>query len=210
MAITSRSSLRAATSGQGPRVHARARAPDSLSHGRHIPGERPHQVEPGEPALSWPVSRSSSGLRGWAPRGPSSPAPRWSRWRASPGCSPTFTAPFSRRGPLESRGGPGFAGWIAHHYIHHVDLSANINFMLPLCDFLLGTRKDAITRDRALTWPSTSRRVPSLRHSDGTSQGPARDEGSRRSPLHRIADGVFLYRGYFSNSAIRRRAGRAR
>jgi hypothetical protein len=41
-----------------------------------------------------------------------------------------------------------------HHYIHHVDLSANINFMLPLCDFLLGTRKAALSELEARGWPS--------------------------------------------------------
>ena len=32
-----------------------------------------------------------------------------------------------------------------HHYIHHIDLSANINFLLPLCDLLFGTQKWVLT-----------------------------------------------------------------
>ena len=36
-----------------------------------------------------------------------------------------------------------------HHYIHHIDLSANINFMLPICDFLFGTQKFALTDKEA-------------------------------------------------------------
>jgi hypothetical protein len=40
-----------------------------------------------------------------------------------------------------------FAWLDQHHYIHHVDPTANINFLLPLCDFLLGTRKAALTAE---------------------------------------------------------------
>jgi hypothetical protein len=32
-----------------------------------------------------------------------------------------------------------------HHYVHHVDMHANINFLLPICDLLLGTEKRALT-----------------------------------------------------------------
>jgi hypothetical protein len=32
--------------------------------------------------------------------------------------------------------------WLdCHHYIHHLDVRANINFLLPLCDLLLGTHR---------------------------------------------------------------------
>ncbi|MCK6549470.1 hypothetical protein L6R52_26760 [Myxococcota bacterium] len=31
-----------------------------------------------------------------------------------------------------------------HHYVHHIDLSANMNFMLPLCDVLFGTEKGIV------------------------------------------------------------------
>jgi hypothetical protein len=34
-----------------------------------------------------------------------------------------------------------------HHYIHHIDLAANINFMLPICDVLFGTQKAALTSE---------------------------------------------------------------
>jgi len=40
-----------------------------------------------------------------------------------------------------------FAWLDRHHYIHHVDPTANINFLLPLCDFVLGTRKAALTAE---------------------------------------------------------------
>jgi hypothetical protein len=42
-----------------------------------------------------------------------------------------------------------------HHYIHHIDLNANINFMLPVCDFLFGTQKWELT-------PAEARRHPSF------------------------------------------------
>ncbi len=32
-----------------------------------------------------------------------------------------------------------FAFLDRHHYIHHVDLGANLNFLLPLADLLFGT-----------------------------------------------------------------------
>lgn len=41
-----------------------------------------------------------------------------------------------------------------HHYIHHVDMTANVNFLLPLCDLLLGTRKRALTPEEAAKVPS--------------------------------------------------------
>ena len=41
-----------------------------------------------------------------------------------------------------------------HHYIHHVDVRANINFMLPVCDLLLGTQKWELTPQEAAAFPS--------------------------------------------------------
>ena len=41
-----------------------------------------------------------------------------------------------------------------HHYVHHVDETANANFLLPLCDLLFGTRKPAMTPAEAAQWPS--------------------------------------------------------
>jgi hypothetical protein len=36
----------------------------------------------------------------------------------------------------------GWFKWLNHHhYVHHVDWSANVNFLLPLCDLLIGTKK---------------------------------------------------------------------
>lgn len=40
-----------------------------------------------------------------------------------------------------------------HHYIHHVDVTANINFGLPICDFLLGTQKWELTAQEAQRFP---------------------------------------------------------
>lgn len=34
-----------------------------------------------------------------------------------------------------------------HHYIHHVDLGANLNFLLPLSDLLFGTLRTALSAD---------------------------------------------------------------
>ncbi len=50
----------------------------------------------------------------------------------------------------------GWFQWLdRHHYIHHVDMTANVNFLLPLCDVLLGTRKAALT-------PEEQARVPTF------------------------------------------------
>jgi hypothetical protein len=41
------------------------------------------------------------------------------------------------------------------HYLHHVDMKANLNFMLPLCDLLFGTQRARLT-------PTEAARVPSF------------------------------------------------
>ncbi|MST32120.1 hypothetical protein GHK86_05190 [Acidimicrobiaceae bacterium USS-CC1] len=40
---------------------------------------------------------------------------------------------------------PWFAFLDRHHYIHHVDLGANLNFLLPLADYLFGTLRVELT-----------------------------------------------------------------
>lgn len=40
---------------------------------------------------------------------------------------------------------PWFAVLDRHHYIHHVDLGANLNFLLPLGDLLFGTLRTSLT-----------------------------------------------------------------
>jgi len=40
-----------------------------------------------------------------------------------------------------------------HHYVHHVDVGANINFMLPLCDLLFGTQRGSLTESEARRYP---------------------------------------------------------
>jgi hypothetical protein len=41
-----------------------------------------------------------------------------------------------------------------HHYIHHIDLDANINFMMPVCDILFGTEKRTLTAEELARHPS--------------------------------------------------------
>jgi hypothetical protein len=40
------------------------------------------------------------------------------------------------------------------HYIHHVDMTTNLNFMLPLCDLLFGTHRTHLTASEASRHPS--------------------------------------------------------
>ncbi|MGZ3454220.1 MAG: hypothetical protein ACXVEF_31735 [Polyangiales bacterium] len=47
-----------------------------------------------------------------------------------------------------------------HHYIHHIDLKANINFGLPICDFLFGTQKWELTEKEAAAHPSFEEAKP--------------------------------------------------
>lgn len=47
-----------------------------------------------------------------------------------------------------------------HHYVHHVDLQANMNFGLPLCDFLFGTQKWDMTEKEASKNPSFEEAKP--------------------------------------------------
>jgi sterol desaturase/sphingolipid hydroxylase (fatty acid hydroxylase superfamily) len=41
-----------------------------------------------------------------------------------------------------------------HHYIHHVDNKANTNFLLPLCDLLMGVLRRELSARELATWPS--------------------------------------------------------
>ena len=42
---------------------------------------------------------------------------------------------------------PWFAFLDRHHYVHHVDLGANLNFLLPLADWLFGTLRTGLTAE---------------------------------------------------------------
>ncbi len=42
---------------------------------------------------------------------------------------------------------PWFAFLDRHHYIHHVALGANLNFLLPLADLLFGTLRTELTAE---------------------------------------------------------------
>jgi hypothetical protein len=44
-------------------------------------------------------------------------------------------------------GQPWFGFLEMHHYIHHVDTEANVNFLLPLADWLFGTMRRTLTPD---------------------------------------------------------------
>jgi sterol desaturase/sphingolipid hydroxylase (fatty acid hydroxylase superfamily) len=49
-----------------------------------------------------------------------------------------------------------------HHYIHHVDTEANVNFLLPLSDWLFGTLRVALTEAelaRHGTWRDAKERL---------------------------------------------------
>ena len=41
-----------------------------------------------------------------------------------------------------------------HHYIHHVDNRANTNFLLPLCDLLMGVLRRELSERELAQWPS--------------------------------------------------------
>jgi hypothetical protein len=49
-------------------------------------------------------------------------------------------------------------GWFRfldrHHYIHHIDNKANTNFLLPLCDLLMGVLRRDLTPRELARWPS--------------------------------------------------------
>lgn len=47
-----------------------------------------------------------------------------------------------------------------HHYTHHVDITANMNFMLPICDLLFGTQKPALTEAESSKFPSFEEAKP--------------------------------------------------
>ncbi|MEL6345081.1 MAG: hypothetical protein AAFV53_18375 [Myxococcota bacterium] len=47
-----------------------------------------------------------------------------------------------------------------HHYIHHIDHQANINFLLPVCDALFGTLKTELTPKEAARWPTFEEAKP--------------------------------------------------
>jgi hypothetical protein len=40
-----------------------------------------------------------------------------------------------------------------HHYIHHMDTKVNLNFLLPLADWLFGTLRRVPTAEEARRWP---------------------------------------------------------
>jgi hypothetical protein len=61
-----------------------------------------------------------------------------------------------------------------HHYIHHIDLRANVNFMLPICDVLLGTQKAALTPDEAAANPTFEEAATGVEQAPATREHPGR------------------------------------
>jgi hypothetical protein len=41
-----------------------------------------------------------------------------------------------------------------HHYVHHIHNMANVNFLLPLCDWLFGTLRTTIDESERRRWPT--------------------------------------------------------
>lgn len=53
-----------------------------------------------------------------------------------------------------------------HHYVHHIDVGANVNFMLPLGDFIFGSRKASLTADEEAKNPTFDEVYPNLAHKE--------------------------------------------
>lgn len=62
-----------------------------------------------------------------------------------------------------------------HHYIHHVDTEANVNFLLPLADWLFGTLRRTLTNEERRTHGS---RQAAKSHVIGVGE-PAKWDGSK-------------------------------
>jgi sterol desaturase/sphingolipid hydroxylase (fatty acid hydroxylase superfamily) len=79
------------------------------------------------------------------------------------------------------RAQPWFPFLARHHYIHHVDTNVNVNFLLPLADFLFGTMRRTLTTDELARHGSMEEAtaVPV-----GASE-PAREVAKPRAP-HRL------------------------
>jgi hypothetical protein len=66
---------------------------------------------------------------------------------------------------------PGFGALDRHHYLHHIDPGANVNFLLPLGDLLLGT-----LRTRRTAWERT--RFPAYADARAHSYDPRQNQMS--------------------------------
>ena len=73
-------------------------------------------------------------------------------------------------------------GWFRfldrHHYIHHIDTSVNLNFLLPLCDLMFGTLKREPTKEERARWPSFEE-AKGIRQEPPTLRSPGLLEGER-------------------------------
>jgi len=66
--------------------------------------------------------------------------------KSGPGCSCPGHSPLERF--------RWFWALDRHHYLHHIDTRANVNFLMPLGDLLLGTLRTRMTPAEAARWPS--------------------------------------------------------
>jgi len=71
-----------------------------------------------------------------------------------------------------------------HHYLHHIDTRANVNFLLPIGDLLLGTLRTHLTPAEAARWPSyaaaRARVLPSCRRVSSHSRASASPQTTAR------------------------------
>lgn len=68
----------------------------------------------------------------------------------------------------------GWFQWLdRHHYIHHIDLQANMNFGLPLCDYLFGTKKWELTEKEIARNPSFEQAKPMAKDIPQATTAPA-------------------------------------
>ena len=69
-----------------------------------------------------------------------------------------------------------------HHYIHHVDTEANVNFLLPLSDWLFGTLRRTLTEAELLkhgTWQDAKSRLVGAGEPAHAALGAAAPAGAR-------------------------------
>jgi hypothetical protein len=71
-----------------------------------------------------------------------------------------------------------------HHYLHHIDTRANVNFLLPLGDLLFGTLRTELTAAERSRWPSYAQARRNVRPSCRRSSESARPASGHLKPEH--------------------------
>src|SRR5262249_1003441 len=74
---------------------------------------------------------------------------------------------------------PWFPFLERHHYIHHVDTEANVNFLLPLADWLFGTLRCSLTAEELARHGSLAEARAPPRGMSVPSRGGGRPRGFR-------------------------------